>query len=90
MMTDFMKDRRHYCVFEPETGLMDAWYGSEEVAVQMVDKWDELRPQYKHFWLSTRTGFYIEDNKYLPVVKHTNSIVRAVDIPLRPERPPLH
>ena len=60
-----------YIVVEEVTGLIDGYYFSEEVAIEMVEHWDQVRPQNKHFWLCGSGKMRLTDNLYMPIVNRT-------------------
>ena len=60
-----------YIVVEEVTGLIDGYY-SKEGAIEMVEHWDKIRPQNKHFLFGGFDNPYsrmrLTDNLYLPAI----------------------
>lgn len=61
-----------YIVVEEITGLIDGYYFSKETANEMVEHWDKVRPQNKHFLFGVFADEYermrLTDNLYMPTV----------------------
>lgn len=63
-----------YIVVEEITGFIDGYYSKEE-AIEVLEHWDKIRPQNKHFLFGGFKNPYermrLTKNLYMPIVNRT-------------------